>query len=270
MIAKVFAQEAREHGRTLLIKWAIGYGLCALFLAGSFLPVPVISAMTKGAVFGALIALPLTVIVVMAAAYWRSMYGERGYFAHCLPVRGRDLFWGKALYMLAATTATATLTALAGAVALFTVRAQQVGIDAALENARQTLHAAGPRGILLTAAVTLVWLFANSVAIPAMMSVGAQARWNAWGFAVPAALLVAYYLINQILLIAATFLIPIGISTVTRELTYTWMLDQVVDNIVHGTPVNQVGLAGIVVVPLLALGAAAWAVRVISTRTSLR
>lgn len=270
MIAKVFAQEAREHGRTLLIKWAFGYGLSALFLAGSFLPVPLISALTKGAVFGALIALPLVVIVIMTAAYWRSMYGERGYFTHSLPVRGRDLFWGKALFMLAATSATALLTALAGAGALLTVRAQQMGVERALENARQALHVVGPRGALLAVVITLAWLFANSVAIPAMLSVGAQARWNAWGFAVPAALLVAYYLVNQILLLAVTFLVPIGMNTTTGELTYTWMLEDVVANLAHGSPVSQVGLAGIVTVPLLALGAAAWAVRVISTRTSLR
>ncbi|MDO4791497.1 MAG: hypothetical protein Q3999_03320 [Buchananella hordeovulneris] len=270
MIAKIFAQAARSHGRQVLTQLLIATVISTVALATAFIPIPWLSSMMKGVVFGVLVATPFAVIVLVAESYWRTMYRDEGYFTHSLPVRARDLFWGKALYILAAEVAAFVFSAALGAATLFIFLVREQGWESARIAVEALLAQVNGGGLALAALVTLLWLFVNATAIPAMMSLGAQARWNSRGFLFPLVFLVGYYIVNQVVLAAATLFIPVSLDWGQGRVVFESMLPQVVANMRDGTPATIVGLGGIVFVPLLALAASWWAVRVIERRTSLR
>ena len=132
MFRTLFVQEAR----TQLRRNAAVLGLGALLAAGFlvlwwfFARVPVLSSLLQMGMLVCLVGTPLVIGVQVAAEYWSSMYGRRGYLTMTLPVRGRALYLAKALYALLVGLAV-TAAVVAGIVAWALVSALAMGADAA-------------------------------------------------------------------------------------------------------------------------------------------
>ena len=204
MFRTLFAEEAR----TQLSRNAAVMGICSVVLLG-FLglwwllarvgPLAVLMQMASMAV---IIAMPAIVLVQIAVEYWQSMYGQRGYLTMTVPVRGRVLFTAKALYACAMALVAGALD-LAGLVAWFAVLAHATGttLGEVLAPLRDALTVGGPGPALATFFIvsSLVGLLTVIVEIGAVMSIGAQGRFNHLDIGAPLIGIVLLYVGNQVL-----------------------------------------------------------------------
>ncbi|WP_194948532.1 hypothetical protein [Actinomyces trachealis] len=273
MLRTLFVEEAR----TQLARNAAVLGLCALILGG-FLglwwllsDVTAMATLMQTGALITLVAMPLVVLAQVGVEYWQSMYGERGYLTQVIPVRGRTHFTAKVSYacVVALVLAGATL---AGALAWIAILADSRGLTfaEALDPLQQMIrHFGGPTMILLLASMVL-GLLSTIVEVAAVMSIGAQSRFNHMGFGAPMLGLVVLYGVNQILGLAAVTLIPLSVDITTGSLTTTWMLPQLLEAIRTGSDPTRIGVGSVLIGPLLAAVLSWWAVRAIEQHTSLR
>ena len=273
MFRTLFVQEAR----TQLRRNAAVLGLGALLAAGFlvlwwfFARVPVLSPLLQMGMMVCLAGTPLVIGIQVAAEYWSSMYGRRGYLTMTLPVRGRALYIAKSLYAILIELAAVIATA-AGIVAWLVVLALATGDDAAAAWGRvaDALGAVGP-GWMLFMVVAIVLMVANAVLeVFAVMSIGAEGRWNHLGFGAPMIGFVIVYVANQVVSVVSTVLIPFGIDSRTGSVQMRIMLPELIDAVRTGTEVTYVGMGALIAGPIVALLMAWWAIRSIERHTSLR
>ena len=114
----------------------------------------------------------------------------------------------------------------------------------------------------------LVWLSWGVLGC-AVMSIGAQGRFNHLGFGAPIIGFVLVYIVNQVLAMVGTFFIPLSITTdghFSTEIMWTSF------QATMGTDAQPdvIGLGSYILVPLFALAMGLWASHSIEKHTSLR
>lgn len=269
MFTTLLAEETRTQARVLILTT----GACALvslcFLGVAALDLPIISALAGPLALVVAMILPVVIALELVAEYWQSMSGQRGYLTMSLPARGRTILAAKLVHAVA-------VTALAIAVAAVLVLAwgavMASGLGMSLSELLFDRLLAGPRAgvvVFMLVSALLGALFAI-VEVLAVMSIGAQGRWNHLGIGSPMIGLVLLYLVNQLLGLAAVFLLPFSVNLHTGELLLRPMLPDFIHAVRTDTEPSVVG-AGVVLVGLvLAVVLTWWAVRAVEKHTCLR
>ena len=139
-------------------------------------------------------------------------------------------------------------------------------------------YTAGPRSlvagmptstVVLMIAAQLILAMSWGVLGCAVMSIGAQGRFNHLGFGAPIIGFVLVYIVNQVLAMVGTFFVPLSITTdghFSTEIMWTSF------QATMGTDAQPdvIGLGSYILVPLFALAMGLWASHSIEKHTSLR
>lgn len=262
-------------------RFATSIGIVLLVVAVSFataaLRIPVLGDLGFGLGVFAVAAITPLVLGLLAENYWRTMYGREGYFTMTLPVSGRTLFWAKVLYGFVATLVALgiTLIGLAGALIAFAL-SQGTSVSLTLEELWNTLGVFGPATVWFLAVCTALQFGFTVVAGAAIMSIGAEARFNHLGFGAPVIGAVILYFIMQIVGLAAVLFVPFGMriagpdaGTLVAEGMFHDFMGSVTDTTGSIEP-TVVGL-GIVLVSVIVTVLLAWrGARSVERHTSLR
>ncbi|PHP53791.1 hypothetical protein [Actinomyces ruminis] len=235
------------------------------------LNLPIVEAF---ALLGAVVAFALAVPVVLihtAVEYWQSMYGSRGYLTQAIPVRGRVLYAAKTLYAFAAGLVAGCFT-IAGLLVIAWVAATSQGLSVGeiLQPLRQLLDLIGIGWVVAFFVYLIVELACVIVCVAAVMSIGAQGRWNHLGFGAPVIGFVALYLVAQVLSMLLLLTVPVALELASGDVVNAWMLPDFIEAVRTGSDPTVLGLGFIAVWPLLAVVLGAWGVRAIERHTSLR
>ncbi len=279
MMSALISQELRTSRRMLLGTLGTIVLVAALSLVLAALRVPLIGS--AGLVVGILASLLLVpaALAVLAIRYWQSMYGREGYFTMSIPVRGRGLFWAKTLYALLVAVVAAAISALGLATAMVVLGISQgLSTAAAFESLRGTLDSLGAPMLWFLAVVLLVQLVFAVLCGAAIMSIGAEGRFNRLGFGAPLLGWVGLYVFMQAAGLAAMLFVPLGLTIGGPDagtLVAQGMLQEFIDALRNpgAGGQQQVDVLGLGVIPLtIAVTAllAGWGVRSIERRTALR
>ena len=271
----MFATLLREEVRTQARRNAGAVGIVAVIAVGftllSLLDLPAVSSLLLAGALAALGAMPAVVSVQVGIEYWASMYGARGYLTMSLPVRGRVIFAAKTLYAVIAGLVSAAVAALLGVGWLATyVHLRGTTLEELLQAVRQMISMVGA-GILVFYGLAVVGgAVVTIIEVAAVMSIGAQGRWNRLGFGAPAVGFVILYAVNQIVSLVAALLLPLSLDLTSGRILTRMMLPQFIEAVRLDQEPQLVGIGSVVVAPILAAILAWWAVRAIERHTCLR
>ena len=270
MFTKLLAYEIRSRFRTdarsfgaFIAVIAVAAGIVAAGLPG-------ISGSTAVLAYALCALTPVACAIAALADYWKTLYGQRGYFTMSLPVSGKVIFWAKNT-RIAIECLLALALAVGGILAVASAAAWSDGISLAE-------YTAGPRSvvagmptstvvimIVVQVLVSLSWLVQGS----AVMSIGAEGRFNHMGFGAPIIGFVLLYIVNQVLSTVGTFFLPLSVTTDGHFSTEIMWTSYLATMGTEGHP-NVIGIGSYVLVPLFALAMGLWASRSIEKHTSLR
>ena len=270
MFTKLLAYEIRSRFRTdarsfgaFIAVIAVAAGIVAAGLPG-------ISGSTAVLAYALCALTPVACAIAALADYWKTLYGQRGYFTMSLPVSGKVIFWAKNT-RIAIECLLAIALAVGGIIAVASAAAWSDGISLAE-------YTAGPRSvvagmptstvvimIVVQVLVSLSWLVQGS----AVMSIGAEGRFNHMGFGAPIIGFVLLYIVNQVLSTVGTFFLPLSVTTDGHFSTEIMWTSYLATMGTEGHP-NVIGIGSYVLVPLFALAMGLWASRSIEKHTSLR
>lgn len=209
MIGTLFAQEFRSTRKALFTSIGIALLVATVSFVTAALRVPLLGGLGLGVGLIAVILITPLALVLLAEHYWRTMYGRQGYFTMTLPVHGRQLFFAKVLYGLV-TTAVALGITLLGLVA--------ASVAVSLSQGHESFSLL--RSLLDTLQAPMLWFIAGALALQftftvvagaALMSIGAEGRFNHLGFGAPVIGGVITYFAMQILGLAAMLFVPFGL-----------------------------------------------------------
>ncbi|WP_084682676.1 ATP-binding cassette domain-containing protein [Actinomyces israelii] len=233
--------------------------------------VVLLAGLMRVAAMGVIVVTPVVVMVQVAVDYWRSMYGRRGYLTLAVPVRGRVHFAVKALYacMMALVVGGVCLVGLVIWLVVF-ARSMGTTLGGLLEPLRVAADAAGPVKVIIFVTAVLIGIVTLVIEVGAVMSIGAQGRFNHLGLGAPAIGFVLLYVVSQLLGLVATLFLPVSVDVTTGDVTTQVMWPQFLEVIRTGAEARKVGVGAVAVGPLLAGALAWWAVRAIERHTSLR
>ena len=254
--------DARSFG-AFIVTIALASGIVAVGLPG-------ISGSTAVLAYALCALAPVACAIAGLSDYWKTLYGQRGYFTMSLPVSGKVLFWAKNTRIMIECLLALVL-AVGGIVAVASAAAWSDGISLAE-------YTAGPRSlvagvptstvvimIVVQVILSLSWIVQGS----AVMSIGAQGRFNHLGFGAPIIGFVLVYALDQVLSMVATFFLPLSVTTDGHFSTEIMWTSYGATMGTEGQP-NVIGIGSYIFVPLFALFLAVWASRSIEKRTSLR
>ena len=257
-----FRADARSFGAFIAVI-AVAAGIVAAGLPG-------ISGSTAVLAYALCALTPVACAIAALADYWKTLYGQRGYFTMSLPVSGKVIFWAKNT-RIAIECLLALALAVGGILAVASAAAWSDGISLAE-------YTAGPRSvvagmptstviimIVVQVLVSLSWLVQGS----AVMSIGAEGRFNYMGFGAPIIGFVLLYIVNQVLSTVGTFFLPLSVTTDGHFSTEIMWTSYLATMGTEGHP-NVIGIGSYVLVPLFALAMGLWASRSIEKHTSLR
>ena len=257
-----FRADARSFG-AFIVTIAVASGIVAAGLPG-------ISGSTAVLAYALCAFTPVACAIAALADYWKTLYGQRGYFTMSLPVSGKVIFWAKNT-RIAIECLLALALAVGGIIAVASAAAWSDGISLAE-------YTAGPRSvvagmptstvvimIVVQVLVSLSWLVQGS----AVMSIGAEGRFNHMGFGAPIIGFVLLYIVNQVLSTVGTFFLPLSVTTDGHFSTEIMWTSYLATMGTEGHP-NVIGIGSYVLVPLFALVMGLWASRSIEKHTSLR
>ena len=257
-----FRADARSFG-AFIVTIAVASGIVAAGLPG-------ISGSTAVLAYALCALTPVACAIAALADYWKTLYGQRGYFTMSLPVSGKVIFWAKNT-RIAIECLLALALAVGGIIAVASAAAWSDGISLAE-------YTAGPRSvvagmptstvvimIVVQVLVSLSWLVQGS----AVMSIGAEGRFNHMGFGAPIIGFVLLYIVNQVLSTVGTFFLPLSVTTDGHFSTEIMWTSYLATMGTEGHP-NVIGIGSYVLVPLFALAMGLWASRSIEKHTSLR
>ena len=259
--------QARRNAGVVGIIGAVAAGAMLM----SLLEFPVLSSMLLVGAFVALVAMPAVVSVQAGIEYWTSMYGARGYLTMSLPVKGRSVFAAKTLYAVIAVLASAAVATLLG-IGWLASYAYLLGttLEQFLEPVRQMISMVGT-GVLTFYGLTVVeGIVVMIIEVAAVMSIGAQGRWNRLGFGAPAVGFIVLYAVNQIVALIATMLLPLSFDVTSGRIVARMMLPQFIEAVQGGQEPHLVGIGSVVAAPIMAAALAWWAVHAIERHTCLR
>ena len=270
MFTKLLAYEIRSRavadGRSFgafIVTIAVASGIVAAGLPG-------ISGSTAVLAYALCALTPVACAIAALADYWKTLYGQRGYFTMSLPISGKVIFWAKNIRIMIECLLALVL-AVGGILAVASAAAWSDGISLAE-------YTAGPRSlvagvptstvvimIVVQVLMLLSWLVQGS----AVMSIGAEGRFNHMGFGAPIIGFVLLYIVNQVLSTVGTFFLPLSVTTDGHFSTEIMWTSYLATRGTEGHP-NVIGIGSYVLVPLFALVMGLWASRSIEKHTSLR
>ena len=257
-----YRADARSFGAFIAVI-AVAAGIVAAGLPG-------ISGSTAVLAYALCALTPVACAIAAMADYWKTLYGQRGYFTMSLPISGKVIFWAKNIRIMIECLLALAL-AVGGIIAVASAAAWSDGISLAE-------YTAGPRSvvagmptstvvimIVVQVLVSLSWLVQGS----AVMSIGAEGRFNHMGFGAPIIGFVLLYIVNQVLSTVGTFFLPLSVTTDGHFSTEIMWTSYLATMGTEGHP-NVIGIGSYVLVPLFALAMGLWASRSIEKHTSLR
>ena len=270
MFTKLLAYEIRSRYRTdarsfgaFIAVIAVAAGIVAAGLPG-------ISGSTAVLAYALCALTPVACAIAAMADYWKTLYGQRGYFTMSLPISGKVIFWAKNTRIMIECLLALAL-AVGGIVAVASAAAWSDGISLAE-------YTAGPRSIVagiptstvvLMVAAQLILAMSWVVQGSAVMTIGAEGRFNHLGFGAPIIGFVLVYVVNQVLSTVGTFFLPLSVTTDGHFSTEIMWTSYLATLGTEGSP-NVIGIGSCVLVPLFALVMGLWASRSIEKHTSLR
>lgn len=215
--------------------------------------------------------LPLGISVLLADSYWKTMAGPRGYFTHAIPVEGRELYAAKVLFAYPVILLSILVGLLSFGIA---IGANFIGSGMSVSDMMDAFSewlAAMPTSLLVFfIVVSLLQALAFVVSCASIMSIGAEGRWNRYGFGAPAVGFVILYMVSQVVSIVGTFFIPILLDISTGGVRFEFMLPGFFDAVAADAEPQGIGIGGALLYVLLAIVLAWWGIRSIEKRTSLR
>ncbi|MEZ7679029.1 hypothetical protein O3645_06155 [Pauljensenia sp. 27098_8_107] len=270
MFTKLLAYEIRSRYRAdarsfgaFIVTIAVASGIVAAGLPG-------ISGSTAVLAYALCALTPVACAIAAMADYWKTLYGQRGYFTMSLPISGKVVFWAKNIRIMIECLLALVL-AVGGIIAVASAAAWSDGISLAE-------YTAGPRSlvagvptstvvimIVVQVLMALSWLVQGS----AVMSIGAEGRFNHMGLGAPIIGFVLLYIVNQVLSTVGTFFLPLSVTTDGHFSTEIMWTSYRATMGTEGYP-NVIGIGSYVLVPLFALAMGLWASRSIEKHTSLR
>lgn len=245
--------------------------VAGLMLVLGLLSVPVLSSLAlPGAALVAYL-IPVVVFVHLGVAYWQSMYGARGYLTMTIPVRGRVVFTAKVLYAIAALCA-AILVMVAGLGLTAAVAARRAGISLAqyLTPLREVVTTLGLGTFVLSVVAAVLMVISWVLIDAALMSIGAESRWNHLGFGAPVVGFVIVYLVSQVMNLVTMLLVPVSLDLTSGSIVIEPMVSAFLEALRTDSEPTLLGLGFVPALWLFAAGMTWWAVRSIERRTSLR
>ena len=270
MFTKLLAYEIRSRYRAdarsfgaFIVTIAIASGIVAAGLPG-------ISGSTAVLAYALCALTPVACAIAALADYWKTLYGQRGYFTMSLPISGKVIFWAKNIRIMIECLLALAL-AVDGILAVASAAAWSDGISLAE-------YTAGPRSVVagmptstvvLMIAAQLILAMSWGVQGSAVMSIGAEGRFNHMGFGAPIIGFVLLYIVNQVLSTVGTFFLPLSVTTDGHFSTEIMWTSYLATMGTEGHP-NVIGIGSYVLVPLFALAMGLWASRSIEKHTSLR
>ena len=270
MFTKLLAYEIRSRYRAdarsfgaFIVTIAVASGIVAAGLPG-------ISGSTAVLSYALCALTPVACAIAALADYWKTLYGQRGYFTMSLPISGKVIFWAKNIRIMIECLLALAL-AVGGILAVASAAAWSDGISLAEYTAGPRSVAAGmPTAtlvimIVVQVLVSLSWLVQGS----AVMSIGAEGRFNHMGFGAPIIGFVLLYIVNQVLSTVGTFFLPLSVTTDGHFSTEIMWTSYRATMGTEGQP-NVIGIGSYFLVPLFALVMGLWAARSIEKHTSLR
>lgn len=270
MYAKLLAFEIRS--RLVTDARSFGAFLAVIAIASGIVAVglPGISGSTTMLAYALCALTPAACAIAAMGDYWKTLYGQRGYFTMSLPISGTVIFWAK-ITRIMIECLLALVLAVGGILAVASAAAWSDGISLAEYTAGPRSVAAGmPTFTVVTMIVVqvLVWL-SWLVQGSAVMSIGAEGRFNHMGFGAPIIGFVLLYIVNQVLSTVGTFFLPLSVTTDGHFSTEIMWTSYLATRGTEGYP-NVIGIGSYVLVPLFALVMGLWASRSIEKHTSLR
>ena len=270
MFTKLLAYEIRSRYRAdarsfgaFIVTIAVASGIVAAGLPG-------ISGSTAVLAYALCALTPVACAIAALADYWKTLYGQRGYFTMSLPISGKVVFWAKNIRIMIECLLALVL-AVGGIIAVASAAAWSDGISLAE-------YTAGPRSlvagvptstvvimIVVQVLMALSWLVQGS----AVMSIGAEGRFNHMGLGAPIIGFVLLYIVNQVLSTVGTFFLPLSVTTDGHFSTEIMWTSYRATMGTEGQP-NVIGIGSYFLVPLFALAMGLWASRSIEKHTSLR
>ena len=270
MYAKLLAYEIRSRavadGRSFgafIAVIAVAAGIVAAGLPG-------VSGSTAILAYALCALTPVACAIAALADYWKTLYGQRGYFTMSLPISGTAIFYAKIARMVIECLLACVL-AVGGVVVVAAAAAWADGISLAE-------YTAGPRSLVagiptstvaLMIAAQLILAMSWVVQACAAMTIGAEGRFNHLGFGAPIIGFVLLYIVNQVLSTVGTFFVPLSVTTDGHFSTEIMWTSYRATLGTEGHP-NVIGIGSYILVPLFALILGAWASRSIEKHTSLR
>ena len=261
-ICSRYRTDARSFG-AFIVTIAVASGIVAAGLPG-------VSGSTAVLAYILCALTPVACAFAAMADYWKTLYGQRGYFTMSLPVSGKVIFWAK-IARMAIECLLALALAVGGIFAVASAAAWSDGISLAE-------YTAGPRSVVAGMPTSTVVLMIAAQLILAMswvvqgcaaMSIGAEGRFNHMGFGAPIIGFVLLYIVNQVLSTVGTFFLPLSVTTDGHFSTEIMWTSYLATMGTEGQP-NVIGIGSYVLVPLFALVMGLWASRSIEKHTSLR
>ena len=270
MFTKLLAYETRSCYRTdarslgaFIVTIAVASGIVAAGLPG-------ISGSTAVLAYALCALTPVACAIAGLSDYWKTLYGQRGYFTMSLPVSGKVIFWAKNTRIMIECLLALAL-AVGGIIAVASAAAWSDGISL-LEytSGPRSLAAGMPTSTVVIMIVVQVILSMSWVVQGcAVMSIGAEGRFNHMGFGAPIIGFVLVYIVNQVLSTVGTFFVPLSVTTDGHFSTEIMWTSYRATMGTDGQP-NVIGIGSYILVPLFALFLGLWASRSIEKHTSLR
>ena len=270
MFTKLLAYETRSRYRTdarslgaFIVTIAVASGIVAAGLPG-------ISGSTAVLAYALCALTPVACAIAGLSDYWKTLYGQRGYFTMSLPVSGKVIFWAKNTRIMIECLLALAL-AVGGIIAVASAAAWSDGISLLEYTSGPRSLAAGiPTSTVVIMIVVQVILSMSWVVQGcAVMSIGAEGRFNHMGFGAPIIGFVLVYIVNQVLSTVGTFFLPLSVTTDGHFSTEIMWTSYRATMGTDGQP-NVIGIGSYILVPLFALFLGLWASRSIEKHTSLR
>ena len=270
MFTKLLAYEIRSRYRA--DARSFGAFIAVIVIAAGIVAagLPGISGSTAVLAYALCALTPAACAIAALADYWKTLYGQRGYFTMSLPISGKVVFWAKNTRIMIECLLALAL-AIGGILAVASAAAWSDGISLAE-------YTAGPRSLVagvptftvaLMIVVQVILSLSWVVQACAVMTIGAEGRFNHLGFGAPIIGFVLVYIVNQVLSTVGTFFLPLSVTTDGHFSTEIMWTSYQATMGTDGHP-NVIGIGSYVLVPLFALILGAWASRSIERHTSLR
>ena len=186
MYKQLLTYEIRAQVRSDVRILAALVAVVAASIGVRALDIPGLSASTEILAYALCVAMPVVVAIVGLVDYWKTLYGQRGYFTMSLPASGAQIFWAKITRMALACLAALPFM-VGGLVAMSATSAWTQGLSLSQYTApiRSALAPFSTSVLLALVAAQLFSCFCWVVQCCAAMSIGAQGRFNHMGFAAP-------------------------------------------------------------------------------------